>query len=40
MDAWPVRDFSRAVERASLPDDFYLRELMEVDPADLDTVAG
>lgn len=37
---WPVRDLSRTVERASLPDDFYLRELMEVDPADLDTVAS
>jgi hypothetical protein len=37
---WTVQDLDRAVERTSLPDDFYLRELMEVDPADLATVAG
>ncbi|MFC9735024.1 hypothetical protein ACFWGM_28935 [Streptomyces roseolus] len=37
---WAVPRLDRVVERASLPDDFYLRELMEVDPADLATVAG
>ncbi|MGA4946910.1 hypothetical protein [Streptomyces cinereoruber] len=37
---WAFPGFDRAVERTSLPDDFYLRELMEVDPADLETVAS
>ncbi|MEV7225280.1 hypothetical protein AB0N98_36090 [Streptomyces sp. NPDC093681] len=37
---WTVEDLDQVAERTSLPDDFYLRELMEVDPADLDTVAG
>ncbi|WP_245226945.1 hypothetical protein [Streptomyces smyrnaeus] len=36
---WGVQGFDRVLARVSLPDDFYLRELMEVDPADLETVA-
>ncbi|WP_328723525.1 hypothetical protein OHT52_31160 [Streptomyces sp. NBC_00247] len=37
---WDLRDPRAVRESAALPDDFYLRELMELDPDDLPTLAG
>ncbi|MGW1642666.1 hypothetical protein [Streptomyces lavendulae] len=39
---WDVRDprLPLGVNTAALPEDFYLRELMDLDPDDLETVAG
>lgn len=37
---WDVQDPSAVWDTAALPDDFYLRELLELDPDDLPTLAG